>query len=508
LGIDVTAYGVRAALVRTSYRRVAIEALVEIDIRDPAVAGRDLASAASEVEAIRAAAGGLKPEAIAVGLSGERSFYRRIELPAAAQKELANVLSFELEATVPFEMDDAVFDYLLLKRARGSTSIPIFAAIARAPDVRARVALVHDALGTEPERVGSGGSSLANLGAIYPELDKLAGPILLVNLAEEAVDVLIMASGEGVFARTISRGTMGMPANVHEMVRELRQTVSAFRAAGGDPLAGMVLFGPGSALPNADAYLASELGLPVVPLAPPKLDGLTHDLASRAPRFARALGLALGLARAKSFNLRKGALEAERRYPFLREKVPLLSGLAAVIAVSFGFSVIAEMRSLSTEHDLLEAKLSVASRDVLGEDTTDLDRVRALVEGDNKEEEDPLPHSDGFDAMVQVSKAVPKEVVHDVLSFDYARQHLNLDGSVPAVADAETIAKNLREYKCAHDVKISGTSQLGDSKQKYVLSVDLKCRDPKKKADATAAAAASAAAGASAKPDSGKDAGK
>ena len=100
LGIDATKSTVRAAVVRTSYRRVTLEAFGEADI----------AWAGSEIDAIRAAVGGWKAEACAVAISGERSFYRRLELPATAAKEIESVLAFELEGTVPFEMDSAVFD--------------------------------------------------------------------------------------------------------------------------------------------------------------------------------------------------------------------------------------------------------------------------------------------------------------------------------------------------------------------------------------------------------------
>src|SRR5689334_10218750 len=102
LGIDCGKTVVRTALIRTSYRRVVIEALGEADV----------AGSGGEAAAIRAAvASGVKPDACAVQLSGERTFYRRIDLPAAALKEIQSVVAFELEATVPFEMEDAVFDY-------------------------------------------------------------------------------------------------------------------------------------------------------------------------------------------------------------------------------------------------------------------------------------------------------------------------------------------------------------------------------------------------------------
>ena len=299
----------------------------------------------------------------------------------------------------------------------------IFAAVARITDVQERIDMVRAAIGVEPERVGTGASPLANLAALYPELDRpaSAGPLAVANLGETTTDVLVLIAGEPVFVRTVSRGTVDVPASANDMARELRQTFAAWRSQGGDPITGLVLLGPGAQLNQAEWCLSSELGVPVVPLQVPKLDQTSPDLLLRLPRFARALGLALGMQRNKSFNLRKGALEPERQYPFLREKIPLLAGLGAVILVSFGFSVVAELRTLSAEHELLTAKLAVASRDVLGEDTSDPDKAKEILEGPAKEEDDPMPHADGFDAIVQISKAVPKDVVHDVVEFEVLR---------------------------------------------------------------------------------------
>jgi general secretion pathway protein L len=484
LGIDVTKTTVRIAVVRTSYRKITLEALGEAD----------LVAAGSEVEAIRAAMGAVhKPDATATAVSGEKTFYRRLELPAAAQKEIGNVLAFELESTVPFEMDDAVFDYRVLRKelvasSDGGDTIPLFAVIARADDVRERIAPIREALGIEPERVGVGPLPIANLAAVMPELDRpvASGPIAIIDVGETISEVLILHGGEPVYARTLSRGTVGLPESAPALARELRQTLAAYRSLGGDPLAGMYLVGVGSSASGAELFLSTELGVSVLPLPRPTLDGMTDEQAERFPRFAKALGLALGLAgRAKGLNLRRGSLEAERSYPFLREKIPLLAGLGAVIAVSFGFSILAELRTLDAEKELLNARLAVATRDVLGEETTDPDKVKELLgEGPGKNDDDPLPHVDAFDAMVALSKAVPRDVVHDVVELDVARGHVAIQGTVPSVGDAETIAKNLKDNRCFKDVKIARTSQFSEGKQKYVLEFELKCEEKKKPAAA------------------------
>lgn len=479
LGIDGGKTSFRAALVRTSYKRVTVEAFGEASI----------AEAGSEIEAIRAAVGALKPDAAAIALSGERTFYRRIDLPAAAQKEVQNVLAFELEATVPFEMTDAVFDYRLLKRDPGLSTVPVLAALARTEDVKERIQVVQSAIGIEPERVGTGAFPLMNLDSVMPELEQAPGsptagsPLAILNLGDTTSDLMIIEGGEPVFARTISKGTSGLPGTAPALARELRQTLAAWRTMGGDPLGGMYLVGGGASAQGAELFLGTELGVSILPLPRPRVEGLTPEQQVMLPRFAMAIGLALGLTgRSKAPNLRRGALEAERSYPFLREKIPLLAGLGAVIAMSFGFSIIAEIRSLDAENELLRAKLAVATRDVLGEETDDPARAQELLEpAGTATEEDPLPHADAFDVMVQLSKAVPKEITHDVVELDFTRQHAVIQGVVSTVSDAQLIAEAMKEHKCFKDVKVARTSQYTQDRQKYVLEFDVKCDTKKKK---------------------------
>lgn len=479
LGIESSKNIVRAVLLRSTYKSVVLEAMAEVPILD----------AGSEAEAIKSAVGAVKPDAAAMVLSGEKAFYRRVDLPAAAQKELQNVLAFELESNVPFEMTDAVFDHRILKRDKNSPTLPIFATIARIDDIRERIAILKNAIGIEPEQISAGAFPLMNLSVVMPEIEKHPAaapgtPIAILNLGESASDIMIIDDGEPVFARTLSRGTVGLPGSAPALARELRQSFTAFRALGGEPLGGMYLVGGGSSAQGAELFLSTELGISILPLPKPKLEGLTPEYEAMMPRFAVPLGLALGLlGRTKPFNLRRGSLEAQRSYPFLREKVPLLAGLSAVIMVSFGFSVVAEMRSLDAEHEFLKAKLAAATRDVLGEETDDIDRARELLEpGSGAAEEDPLPHADAFDVMVQLAKAAPKEMTHDVTEFDVSRGHAVIQGVVPTVSDAQTISEGMKEHKCFKDVKIARTSQYSGDRTKYVLEFDIKCDAKKKKA--------------------------
>ena len=488
LGIDVGSSHVRAVLLRTSYRRITIEAMSEYDRR----------AAPTLEEVVRMAASPLisPGESVAVNLEGEKTFVRHIEVPAAAQKQLTEVLPYELEAELPFELSEAVYDYAILKRLDDG-AVPVFAVIARTEDVRARIGLVKDAIGEEPERVSPGGLALASLASIVPEL---AGPqmVAVFDLESARSELVILDHGEPVFARTLSRGTEGLPQSAPLLVREFRQSLAAWRMSGGVRPEIAYLVGPGAGTPNAREFLQEELDVPIAPLPAPRLEESKPEDVAQVPRFAKAVSLALALgARGRGYNLRRGALTYERGYGFLRERVPLLAGLFVVVVVSFFFATWAELHALAQEKTTLEAALTTVTSEVLGEGTSDPQRATDLLDKTaTGSDEDPLPHADAFDVMVQIAQAVPEGMTHDIEELDVQRGHVTVHGIVPTIPDAQQIATQLKGVRCFQDVKITRTNQVvGEERQKYVMELDIKCPVEGKEKPAVAAPSASPSGG-------------
>lgn len=489
LGIDVGSSHVRAVLLRTSYRRITIEALSEHDRRAGATLDEVVRMAASPL---------VSPgESVAVNLEGEKTFVRRIDVPAAAQKQLTEVLPYELEAELPFELAEGVYDYAVLKRASDEDAVPVFAVVARTEDVRARIALIKDAIGEEPERVAPGGLALASLASILPEL---AGQqtVALFDLEPARSELVILERGEPVFARTLSRGTEGLPQSAPLLVREFRQSLAAWRMTGGARPEIAFLVGPGAGTPNAREFLQEELDVPIAPLPEPRLDETKPEDLAQVPRFAKAVSLALALgARGRGYNLRRGVLTYERGYGFLRERVPLLAGLFVVVIVSFFFATWAELHALAQEKGTLEAALTTVTTEVLGEGTSDPQRATDLLDKTaTGADEDPLPHADAFDVMVQIAQAVPENITHDIEELDVQRGHVTVHGIVPTIPDAQQIATQLKSVRCFQDVKITRTNQVvGEERQKYVMELDVKCPAEGKEKPAAGAPAASASGG-------------
>ena len=212
LGIDIGTSAVKVVAVRSAYRKTTLEALAKIEV----VRGEDGVEVGSAVraavDAVLAVAG--PPDAVAVAVDGTRGTIRTVTLPGAAIRQIADVLPFELEAQIPFEMDESVFDYRVLPRParvddKDVIDVPLLVGVVRIEEATKRITAGRDATGVEPERVGLGALPLANVIALLaadPAGAGRGGPVVVVDLGARTSDVLIVVGGEPVFARTLSEG--------------------------------------------------------------------------------------------------------------------------------------------------------------------------------------------------------------------------------------------------------------------------------------------------------------
>jgi general secretion pathway protein L len=481
IGIDIGRTHVRAVSVSVGYKRLSLGRLEEVA----------LDSVESLERAVQIVAAPLleHADALAVAVNGDHCFMHRIAIPATAAKRLEEVLPFEIEAQVPVDIDELVYDYRLLRRRDAKDPLVVMTAAARIEAVRARIDLIQSSLSREPDRVSAGPLSLANLAAVVSSL-RGPGPFALVDLGAERTEVTVLEHGDAVFVRTLSQGVAGLPASAAALASELRQTFLSAAVSVGSDLQAAYLIGGGSAAHGAAEYLAYEAGVPITPLPALELEGISEDRAASVPRFAKAIALALGASgRGRDVNLRRGPLEYQRGFGFLKEKLPILSGLGAAIAISFVFSNWAQMRALDREHEVLAAQLGALSHEVLGESATDAESAsEALNRAQASDEADPMPQIDAFDMMVRLSEVIPSPVIHDIEEFDMQRGHLKVAGVVGSTADAQNIATEVGKHPCIKDAKIGKiTQQVNSERQKYVLELDVRCVDETKKKKDTAA---------------------
>jgi general secretion pathway protein L len=475
VGIDIGRTHVRAASLGVGYKRLQLGRLEEVAID----------SVESLERAVQLVAAPLleHADAVAVAINGDQCFIHRLAIPASAQKRLEEVLPFEIEAQVPVDIDELVYDHRVLRRSDPKAPLVVMTAAARTEAVRARIDLIREAIARQPDRVGCGPLSLANLAAVVSPL-RGPGPFALIDLGADRTEVTVLQNGEAVFVRTLSQGVAGLPASAAALASELRQTFLSAAVAIGSDLQTAYLLGGGAGAQGAAEYLAYESGLPVLPLPALELEGVSEDRAESVARFAKAIALSLSAAgRGRDVDLRRGPLAYQRGFGFLKEKLPVLSGLGAAIAISFVFSNWAQMRALEREHEVLAGQLESVSKEVLGEAVSDSEAAtEALTRAQAAEEADPMPQADAFDVIVGLSKIIPMSMTHDIEEFDMQRAHVKLSGIVGSTADAQTITTDIGKHPCVKDAKTAKITQMINSdRQKYVLEFDVRCGDDAKK---------------------------
>lgn len=517
LGLDIGRTAIKCVALRTSYRKIRLESMALVELSE--FAG-DVTLAVQTAFARLFAGRTPHHDGIAIAIAGDNVSQKTIHLPKAAQKQVAEVLPLQLADEIPFEIEDAVFDFRLALPRTGSTAsgIEVHAVVARVEDVRARIDFVKQAIAHEPERVGVGAFPLGNLVPNCPALLG-AGPeevVALLDLGMKQSDLLLLRAGEIVFSRTLSLGTEGLPGTAAKLARELRTSFLAHKAQGGDEPARLVLAGGGAFVSGAEVFLASQLGLATSVLGPPDLeiDTITRGASAkdagpdprvamvqaelgRFARYAKALGLALGhTARAVDYDLRRGPLAFERGFGWIQSRVPQLVAFGVVLGIAVFVSATIRLVALSRERGVLEEALGTVTEEVLGESTTEADRVDELLAGQAEAADpDPLPHADSFDVLVALSKNIPESVVHDLEEVDIQKGKVLVHGIVGSVSEAQDILANMKTERCVFDPKITRTSQMvGNTRQKYLLEFEMRCpedvkKDPKKKAAAPAASA-------------------
>ena len=301
LGIDVGTTSVKAAVIRTAYRKVILDGLATVLI----ATNGDRAAAIAE--AAQAALGAGSADAVATALPGTKLTLRTVRIPEAAQRQLADVLPFELEAVLPFDLSDAVIDWTILEGATNDEGLAVMAAVARVEDARQAIDTVKNAIGMEPERLGVGSFPIARLA---PYSAALSGDrtVAVLDLGTKTSDLVFLQGGEPVFARSLSLGTEGLPQSAPKLAREIRLSLAAHRAQGGVAPDEMFLCGGGAYVSGSEAFLSGGARAPrsSAPAAVARARGRGRALhAQQLPLHAVSIGLALSLATRTGLDLRK-----------------------------------------------------------------------------------------------------------------------------------------------------------------------------------------------------------
>lgn len=475
LGIDIAQDRILATWVVGSFRSLAVERYASAPI---APSFDDESRVVAIRDAVRSlVASSPRPaDTIVAHLDGTEASLRALELPVAAAKQLDQVLPFELESLLPFDVADALVDHQPISRT--PTTLKILACAVPKSKIEARLDRLR-AYGADPRELAVGAAALDGLVPLVPALAE-PGPIAVVHLDAETTDICILESGRPVLVRTVDEGVDALEQRRgHLLAGALKRTLAAHRASGGAPPTHAYVSGRPDVVSSATSWLTETLEVETSVLPLPVAPGADSIF---LPDFGRALALAgRPLGKGRRLNLRRGPFAPPRAIGGLREHAKLLGISAAFVFLSFLFSVGVRKSVLETEHAALVTRLESETHALFGQRASTAEAARRLMNGQDGVQ-DPLPRFDAFDALDLLSTKISPDIRHTTERLaiemdDQARDgRIELSGTVPSITDRDTIAIALETHECVQGIERGPTSPVvGDTRQNYRMEVSLQC---------------------------------
>ncbi len=494
-----------------------------------------------------------KSETTIIALS-EGVTLRLLDLPLSDPKKVQLALPFELAGQLLTDLEDQVVDQTLIsvgspQPGGGEAPSQWVAACAPREDIRWHLqSLLSRRI--EPRRIGAMALATAPLFITPPRLrSKNKGstetqglgppmPLWVIDMGHRFTHICAVAQhpsrpGQVVvpFVRTIARGGLQLSQAVarahnlhmtraemlkHEygldesadattaqairgalrpLIRELRQTLSAYSARMGEPPRVVYLCGGTSELRGLFELMQNELDLEVLPLVPPprapwfgNREGPTPTLATmsaslsidtatlakmRMPSFALlrrfcagapAVGLALSEiygSQAPQVNFRKGEFAFRTDYAFLRERAPYLVGFLVALLLCAGGWVSAQLHLLEKESERLRQRLTSETTSLFGEAKTDGAAVLAELNSalaQDKGGERRIPQVSALDLLDDISHAAPESKEGNPARLDVVEMHvrpkkIELKATAASAQYVEDFATSLAKLACVKGVQ-------------------------------------------------------
>jgi general secretion pathway protein L len=453
LGIDLGAWSVKVAELEAGFRQSKLVGLYERPLADPIEGETPVERAARTLKELMDEEH-LQPEMCATTLGGQ-AILRLLSFPFTDRKKIEQVLGYELESQILGDLEGLVTDFVI--SSTSADGARVIAVAAHKDLIQSRIDALSK-VGAEPRVIGA---SALSYGALKGMAFSGIEPELIVDFGHEHTHVGVAQGDAMLFARSIPRGGSDVTAALAEafrmsprdaqtakhqqafvlppgavpetpshrrvdetvrealrpLLRELRQTIAAYRAGGGPQPARLLYTGGAARLNGLAAHLEVELGLPVAPLTLERGEfvaealatvGIAPEEAFGAALPAQALGLALAAAApVPQVNLRKGELAYRTDYSFLRGKGAYFAVATLCVLLFAAVNAIAALRSLHKEADALEAQLKRATTDLFGEPRLDGKAVSDELRAGPKGGAPPIPTITAYDVLDEVSRHVP-----------------------------------------------------------------------------------------------------
>jgi type IV pilus assembly protein PilM len=184
-------------LTKVAFTSVVNDAIVEGEVMDPGIV-------ADSIKGLMASAG-IKATRVVMAVGGRDVIIKKIAMDRMKETEAREVIRWEAEQHVPFDMDNVELDFQILDPEAEGLQMTVLLVAAKRELVEHKLALLSE-IGLSASVVDVDAFALHNAFEVnYPEA--MRGVVGLVNIGHETTNINILDDGVPVLTRDIPIGT-------------------------------------------------------------------------------------------------------------------------------------------------------------------------------------------------------------------------------------------------------------------------------------------------------------
>jgi len=189
--------GGEPVLTKVAFTSVVDDAIVEGEVMDPGIV-------AEAIKGLMSSAG-IKPKQVVTAVGGRDVIIKKITMDRMKAAEAREVIRWEAEQHVPFDMENVELDFQILDPDGDGLQMTVLLVAAKRELIETKLSLLAD-VGLEPSIIDVDAFALHNAFSLnYP--DAMRGVVGLVNIGHELTNVNILDDGVPVLTRDIQVGT-------------------------------------------------------------------------------------------------------------------------------------------------------------------------------------------------------------------------------------------------------------------------------------------------------------
>jgi type IV pilus assembly protein PilM len=478
----------------------------------------------------------LKPGTVVTAIPGHLVSTRVLKLPLP-ESQVAKVLPFELESHIPFDLDEILVDYHLIRGDKSSSIV--LAAAAKKTTVGEHLALTKGAQ-IEPAFIGLDSLYLSNLNQQILKND--AGTYAIVDIGHTKTSVCIIHDHQVQYVRTLftagitvtesirtdldltlpqalqakhDHGILELPGRplkspdlkrlsdaiqktIDPVLRELIQTLQAYRAQYASILDNppsverIYLTGGTTLIRNLPEYIKAATGLEAerLNLFASRTDDSTRAGADREPVFAQSVGLGLRAAirgaaarKVSGINFRQSEFSFARDMSDVKKKAAFFGKwalaifMAALLHVVFKYENYARQGSEINKVCFQDFKRIVPDEKKPPKDCAAALKILRDRIGKYRAKQDVL--TAGLNEMTalgvlrEISARIPDDIPLDTQELSIDRNKATLRANTDSFASVDRVISVLREFQNFQKIDKGDIRDSADGKKVFSLTITI-----------------------------------